>query len=393
MKTGYGFTEFENIREFEEWLNKQKVSRTINKLQVHHMYAPSYENWGSDIALRRQNNIKSFHKNTNGWSDIAQHFSIFPDGHIVTGRSLNSTPIGIKGWNTGAICIEIYGNFDKGQDTMNVQQRNAVIACYALLAKKFNVQVNSNGIRPHAWFTAGGTYLGDYNKSKSAKTCPGTNFMGYGNTKSAFDNFYRDIRNYQSSGQISNNTPPQSITETAVNQTGLVNATSLNVRSGAGTNYSVLGKLKDNAEVTIVAKCSNGWLKIKFNNGYGYVSGDYIDNIKNAQTSSSTQLSGTYIVRYLQQVLNSSYKLNLDVDGLYGTKTKNAVKSNLLKQGCRGEHVIWLQKALINRGHKINADGIFGNDTLNAVKKYQKSRGLKSDGYAGVDTHTAIVND
>ena len=191
----------------------------------------------------------------------------------------------------------------------------------------------------------------------------------------------------------SNNTPSQSITETDVNQTGLVNATSLNVRSGAGINYSVLGKLKDNVEVTIIAKCSNGWLKIKFNNVYGYVSGQYIDNIKNIQTSSSTQLSGTYIVRYLQQVLNSSYKLNLDVDGLYGTKTKNAVKSHLLKQGCRGEHVIWLQKALINRGYKINADGIFGNDTLNAVKKYQQSRGLKADGYAGVDTHTAIVND
>ena len=217
--------------------------------------------------------------------------------------------------------------------------------------------------------------------------------MGYGNTKTAFENFYRDIRNYQSSGYVSNNIPSQRITETVVNQEGLVNATSLNVRSGAGTNYNSLGKLKDNSKVSIVAKCSNGWLKIKFNNGYGYVSGDYIDNIKNIQTSSSTQLSGKYIVRYLQQVLNTSYKLNLDVDGLYGTKTKNAVKSHLLKQGCRGEHVIWLQKALINRGYKINPDGIFGNDTLNAVKKYQQSRGLKADGYAGVDTHTAIVND
>lgn len=60
MKTGYGYTEFENIKEFEEWLNKQKVSRTINKLQVHHMYEPSYDNWDSDIALRRQNNIRGF---------------------------------------------------------------------------------------------------------------------------------------------------------------------------------------------------------------------------------------------------------------------------------------------------------------------------------------------
>ena len=34
MKTGYGFTEFENISEFKTWLNKQKVTRKITRLQV-----------------------------------------------------------------------------------------------------------------------------------------------------------------------------------------------------------------------------------------------------------------------------------------------------------------------------------------------------------------------
>lgn len=75
-----------------------------------------------------------------------------------------------------------------------------------------------------------------------------------------------------------------SVTETSVNQEGLVNATSLNVRSGSSTIYSILGKLANDTKVTIVAKCSNGWLKIKYNNGYGYVSSDYIDNIKNIST-------------------------------------------------------------------------------------------------------------
>ncbi len=83
------------------------------------------------------------------------------------------------------------------------------------------------------------------------------------------------------SGTASSN----NVTETSVNQEGLVNATSLNVRSGAGTNYSILGKLANNSKVSIVAKCSNGWLKIKYSNGYGYVSGDYIDNIKNISTT------------------------------------------------------------------------------------------------------------
>ncbi|WP_297131632.1 peptidoglycan-binding protein [Terrisporobacter sp.] len=393
MQSKYGFIMFDNINEFENWLRKQKITRKISKLQVHHMGAPDYSCWKTDEHFRRQNNLRSFHKNNSGFSDIAQHFSIFPDGKIMTGRSLNSNPAGISGWNTGAVCVEIYGNFDYGKDIMTKEQRESVIACYAIMCKVFNLTPSESTIRPHAWFKSDGTYLGTYRVGQSRKTCPGTNFMGYGNTKEAFKNFYRDIKNYQSSGQVSDSKPSQNVSETTVNQEGMVNATSLNVRSGAGTNCSKVGSLKNNTQVTIVAKCSNGWLKIKYGSGYGYVSGQYIDNIKNVQTSSSTQLSGKYIVRYLQQVLNSSYKLNLDVDGLYGTKTKNAVKSHLLKKGCRGEHVTWLQKALINRGYKINADGIFGNDTLNAVKKYQQSRGLKSDGYAGVDTHTAIVND
>ena len=76
-------------------------------------------------------------------------------------------------------------------------------------------------------------------------------------------------------------TSSNNVTETTVNQEGLVNATSLNVRSGPGTNYSKIGSLKNNTKVTISAKCSNNWLKIEFNNSYGYVSADYIDNIKN----------------------------------------------------------------------------------------------------------------
>ena len=119
MKTKNGFTEFENIKEFKTWLAKQKVTRKVNRLQVHHMWMPDYSCWGKDNALRRQKNTKYYHINTNHWGDIAQHFSVFPDGHIVTGRSLNKTPIGIKGWNTNAICVEIYGNFDKGEDVVN----------------------------------------------------------------------------------------------------------------------------------------------------------------------------------------------------------------------------------------------------------------------------------
>ena len=58
--------------------------------------------------------------------------------------------------------------------------------------------------------------------------------------------------------------------------TGTVTAESLNVRSGYGTNYAVIGTLSKSTKVQIL-ETNNGWYKILFNGGYGYVSGGYID--------------------------------------------------------------------------------------------------------------------
>ena len=69
-------------------------------------------------------------------------------------------------------------------------------------------------------------------------------------------------------------------TSKTVRKEGQVNTSSLNVRTGASTKYKILGKLKDNTKITIISKTSNGWYKIKYKNGYGYVSGKYVDNVK-----------------------------------------------------------------------------------------------------------------
>ena len=145
MKTQNGFTLLENEKEFKEWLDKQHPTRKITRLQVHHMALPDYSTWnntdkrvyGDNRELGRTLALDAYGKQTWHSSDgyghyIAQHFSIFPNGKITTGRHLNSTPIGIAGWNTNAICIEIYGNFDKGQDIMTKEQKKAVIFVYAL---------------------------------------------------------------------------------------------------------------------------------------------------------------------------------------------------------------------------------------------------------------------
>ena len=208
MKTKNGFSLLENEKDVKEWLSKQKVTRTINKLQVHHMDLPNYSTWEktdkkvfSEPHFGRTQSLDSYGKSTWHYSDghghyIAQHFNVFPDGKITTGRNLNSTPIGIRGWNTGAICIEIYGCFDKGKDKMTSAQKKAVIYLYGELCKRFKIKPSTSTIRPHCWFTAGGTYLGKYDVNKSAKTCPGTAFWGKGCSKDGFAWFIMDVKNY-----------------------------------------------------------------------------------------------------------------------------------------------------------------------------------------------------
>lgn len=174
-----------NTEEFEKYITSLNISRGIKLVQLHHTYVPGYKQFTGNNHIQLQSGMRNYHINTNGWSDIAQHFTIFPDGVIVTGRSMEMIPAGIKGANAGAICIECVGNFDAGGDVMRKEQRDAIVSVVKILTEKFSLQPE-NAVVYHGWWTAAGKKLGDYTKGKSAKTCPGTNFFG-GNTRKAFE--------------------------------------------------------------------------------------------------------------------------------------------------------------------------------------------------------------
>ncbi|WP_455537819.1 peptidoglycan recognition protein family protein [Terrisporobacter sp.] len=262
MKKEFGFIRFDNIDEFEIWLNKEKVTRKINRLQVHHMDLPNYNTWkttdkriyGENRELGRTKSLDDYCKNKWNYPDgknhyIAQHFNIFPNGKITTGRSLNSKPIGITGWNDNAICVEIYGDFDNKKDNMTDKQRKSVIAVYGLLCRKFKLTPNVNTIRPHCWFSASGTYLGDYFPNKSAKSCPGTNFMNFGNTSSAFINkFYPLIKEYLSKNK--NRTLSSSKNIKMVKN---ISNEDLNLRSSPDWNGKIVDILKPGDSLTYVS--------------------------------------------------------------------------------------------------------------------------------------------
>ena len=274
----YGFTKM-TPEEFKTWIHKQGNYKYTG-LQVHHTWLPDYScfykaDGKHEDELTRQYNTQQYHKKTNGWGDIAQHFTIFPNGVIVTGRKLsNTTAIGIKGWNSNKICIEIYGNFDKGKDKMTKEQKDAVITVYGELCKKFKITPSVSTIRCHAWFTAGGTYLGDYNKSKSAKTCPGTNFMGFGNSKAAIrDNFIPLIQNYISGKTTTTVKDPVACGVYRIKSPDGV----LNIRKGPGASYDKVGQVK-NGEAYTITKINGSWGYLK--SGAGWINLSYTEKVK-----------------------------------------------------------------------------------------------------------------
>ena len=90
---------------------------------------------------------------------------------------------------------------------------------------------------------------------------------------------------------------------------GTITADALNVRSGAGTGYSRLGLLYKGNSVTILGS-SNGWYKISYKNGVGYVSAEYVsikDGGNNDGGNSSTSSIGEQAVALAKQQLGKPY--------------------------------------------------------------------------------------
>ncbi len=127
-------------------------------------------------------------------------------------------------------------------------------------------------------------------------------------------------------------------------------------------------------------------------------------------------------VKQLQKLLNSrlNHDVQVEIDGYFGTKTENAVKSIqyqfllrqdgivgsltwksllanapvnklVLSRGSFGEQVSRVQQLLKDGGYKITTvDSQFGDETQAAVKAFQTSRDFIADGVIGEKTWKAL---
>lgn len=223
MSRKFGFIKM-SIQEFETWISTMKVARTVLTIQQHHTYSPSYSLFNGSNYFELQQGMKNHHINYNGWADIGQHFTTFPDGSILTGRSLEISPACITGQNANSVCIENLGNFDVGRDVMTIAQRDTIIRMTAKLCYRFNLQVNVNSIVYHHWFDLS---TGQRNNgTKNNKSCPGTAFFGGNKLHNCATNFLP---------LIYKQTPVQVATINVLKYV-LVTAATLNIRSNPNGN-------------------------------------------------------------------------------------------------------------------------------------------------------------
>ena len=66
--------------------------------------------------------------------------------------------------------------------------------------------------------------------------------------------------------------------------------TGVNIRSGPGTSYSIIGGLTRGQSITIVGKAKNGWSKVRFNGDTAYVSAQYLDSKHGSVSTASVTI-------------------------------------------------------------------------------------------------------
>ncbi len=147
------------LPQFRDMLSRFPFSRAVSVVHMHHTWRPNraqYKGLASIDAMHE------FHTKERGFSDIAQHITIAPDGTIWTGRNWNKAPASATGHNgseqSGPFMFEMIGDFDIGQDPFDNPQRSTVLEVIAAIQGRFRLPPEA--LRFH--------------RQMAQKSCPGT---------------------------------------------------------------------------------------------------------------------------------------------------------------------------------------------------------------------------
>ena len=150
------------IDEFEQLCANFDFKRAIDSVHMHHTWRPNRAQYRGLASI---NAMWNHHTQTNGWSDIAQHITIAPDGSIWSGRNWNIPPASAQGYNgntkVGPFMFEMIGDFDSGKDDFHQppDQKQSTIRVVAALLDRFKLPISA---------------LRFHNHMTNKKSCPGT---------------------------------------------------------------------------------------------------------------------------------------------------------------------------------------------------------------------------
>ncbi len=129
----------------------RRARRSITEVHLHHTYVPDHHTFydlkrrlGDEhsAGLELMQRMWRFHTQDQGWSDIAQHVTVMPDGAVWIGRHFDRPPASAEGFNgseqRGPFMIETVGNFDNELPTD--EQLDAVITVIASVQQAFKLK-------------------------------------------------------------------------------------------------------------------------------------------------------------------------------------------------------------------------------------------------------------
>ena len=104
----------------------------------------------------------------------------------------------------------------------------------------------------------------------------------------------------------------------------------------------------------------------------------------------SNESTASHAISILQGELNKQFNANLVIDNIAGPKTLNACI--MVREGARGNITRWIQSKLNSLGYNCGStDGIFGSRTKEAVVNYQRDNKLVIDGIVGKNTWRKLL--
>ena len=151
------------------------------------------------------------------------------------------------------------------------------------------------------------------------------------------------------------NSKPEDSSQKDDNQTekiGYISEEEVNMRKGAGTNYSIIKTLKLNAQVTILGE-QGKWYKVKSGNDTGYISKDYV--------SDKAKITNRSLTEPRENKEDATKVEEKKIDSISDTKTATSNKNSTSSSGIKGTDVVAYAKKYL--GHKY----VWGGDGSNGT--------------------------